>query len=48
MLGIKNKYEAFCLDEVAEYVYHKWMEKTKNQEDLKNLMNRHADRKTRN
>jgi hypothetical protein len=46
ILDIKNDaYLSFCINETAEYVYDKSMEKMKNDAELKSLMNKHSKKK---
>jgi hypothetical protein len=45
ILQIKNSYVSYCVDETSHYVYHKWKQKVKEQEELKALMGRHSKKK---
>ena len=45
IIGIKNNYEAYCVDETAEYVYDKFVEKSKNERELKEMMQKHSKRR---
>ncbi len=46
IMGIGDRYGAFCINEVAEYVYHKMLEVEKNQKEMSNLM-KHSVRKNK-
>jgi hypothetical protein len=45
ILGITDKYISFCLEETSHYVYNKAMEKSRNEKELKEMMNKTARKK---
>ena len=45
LLGIKDRYCAFCLDETAEYLYFKLKSNAKNRDDLASLMSKYSVKK---
>lgn len=45
ILGIKNKYESYCIDGTACYVYDRFVERSKNKKELEEMMDKHSVRK---
>jgi hypothetical protein len=45
ILGIVDKYLAYCIDETACYVYAKHLERIRNQQELEKSMKKYSRRK---
>ena len=42
VLGIEDSYEAFCVNETADFLYFKWREEAKNKAEFEDSMNKHS------
>lgn len=45
MLGVSDKYEAFCIDEAAEYLYIEHTKRIREEAEFKKSMEKHSVKK---